>query len=202
MCREIFGRWYIWASHPVIKHPLNPQREREVLIDLHQTIALTQDFNKAQTDPASLLLLFLFLLPLAFYSRSAQTHAQPLTHRPSLQLLYCTKPHLPREDRWIQTIHHTLALRKWSSVWSTGGGGWGESHIYMCSLLKFPVVASSVGRCLEMTLWAAPSGTGLNSCRAQVLFTWCDEVMRCDYAQGFHLHIRVGMYNPCCSILI
>lgn len=25
VCREIFGRWYIWASHPLIKRPSNPR---------------------------------------------------------------------------------------------------------------------------------------------------------------------------------
>lgn len=37
MSRQIFARWCIWASHPPIRPPSNPQPAREVLIDLLNT---------------------------------------------------------------------------------------------------------------------------------------------------------------------
>lgn len=123
MCREIFGRWYIWASHPLI-HQIHKASAKCWSICHSLSIC----FNLEGTHRSRLSLLLLILPPLAFYPRSAHAHKHTRAHThartdPLLQLITIgyNVPHLPMKDRWIQMTHQTLARRNWSSVWSTGG---------------------------------------------------------------------------------
>lgn len=72
ICQEISGRWYIWASHPLIRYPSNPQGERKMLICPPQMCSLLQHLISTRHEPfPPLPLPLLLLLPSALWSRSA-----------------------------------------------------------------------------------------------------------------------------------
>ena len=148
MCREIFGRWYKWASHPLIKHPSDPRRERALLIDPLQTVYLLHPWisNKA---PNRSRLSSLFSLSILGEHIHTHAHSHARTHTLHLQLP--TAPHLPGLDRWIQVIHQTLALRRLVErvIHELGRGGGGGGGIPgSCS-------RGHVRRCPKSPLWSS-----------------------------------------------
>lgn len=104
---DIYGHHIHWSNI----HQIHGGNANCWSIYSRRSICLTRDFNKTQTDPASLLLLLLPLLfPLAVYSRSTRTHKR--THSrtdPSLQLPTVLYHIYPERIAELKMIHQSLA---------------------------------------------------------------------------------------------
>lgn len=104
---DIYGHHIHWSNI----HQIHGGNANCWSIYSRRSICFTRDFNKTQTDPASLLLLLLPLLfPLAVYSRSTRTHKR--THSrtdPSLQLPTVLYHIYPERIAEFKMIHQSLA---------------------------------------------------------------------------------------------
>lgn len=104
---DIYGHHIHWSNI----HQIHGGNANCWSIYSRRSICFTRDFNKTQTDPASLLLLLLPLLfPLAVYSRSTRTHKR--THSrtdPSLQLPTVLYHIYPERIAELKMIHQSLA---------------------------------------------------------------------------------------------